>query len=74
MKAPQEVIDAFNHIAQNYNVSMVVFNGSGSWVFMDENFHAPAFTDDVDTNILAAAADALYNEDMLPFVYEHLNS
>lgn len=63
-----QVVMAFEHVKRFYpDLSLVVFDLQGRWVFMDEYFRHIKFSDDFDTSLLEEALDSIQN---LPLVYQ----
>ena len=60
---------ALSHVREFFpNVSIVIYNTSGMWCYMDEDFDAPNFEDiNIDIGLLESAADSLTK---LPFIYQ----
>lgn len=64
----KEVRKAFKHVRDHYpTVSMVVFTRRLKWCYMDEDFKAFDFDDNIDVSILEEAMDSVK---YLPYIYE----
>ena len=65
---PLRVQTALDHVRSVFpEVSMVVFNTDTRWRYMDDNFNAPIFNDEIDVSILE---DAVYDLSELPCVFQ----
>lgn len=49
-------------------ITTVIYNKQGMWLYMDDNFNTPNFDDfDIDINVLEFASDSVTE---LPFIYQ----
>jgi hypothetical protein len=57
----EEIKTALEHVRQFHpEVTHVVFNGYGQWMYCDDNFKAPNFKDsDIDVSLLEEASDSV---------------
>lgn len=59
---------ALEHVKRYYpNVCMVAFSKDGTWQYMDEDFNAPKFGNEIDTSLLENAADSITS---FPYIYQ----
>lgn len=73
MKTNDSIQKAFDHVRQFHSeIKIMVINYNGMWCFMDENFNAPVFHPDIDTNILQLAVDSAHDTYGLPYIYEEI--
>lgn len=65
---PPKILAALNHVKQFYpSVCMVAFDEDTRWQYMDKNFRAPVFGDEISVSILE---DAVYDLNELPAVFQ----
>lgn len=63
----KEIKKAFEHIREFHpDVTHVVFDKNGQWMYFAENFRTPTFNHEIDVNILNDACDSV---DVLPNVF-----
>ncbi len=68
MKPTKEVLLALEHVRFFHpEVCIVIFSKDGRWLYMDEDFYIPIFSDSIDIGILEAAADSV---NYLPYIYQ----
>ena len=68
MKTPEEVTRALAHVKQFHpTLALVVFTSNEKWLYMDADFDAFEFGDDIDVSILLEAIDSV---ELLPAVFE----
>lgn len=68
-----KVKEALEHIISMYpDVTMVVFNINGGWLYMNDDFETPSFKNSpspVNITLLEEAADEAANSGLLPSAY-----
>lgn len=69
MNPTPEVLRAMAHIREKFpDVAIVVFNTDERWCYMDEDFNAPKFNNEIiNVGILEAAVNSVPD---LPYVYQ----
>lgn len=66
MEETKEVLLALEHVRLFHpEVCIVIFSKDGRWLYMDQDFNIPIFSDSIDIAILEAAADSL---NYLPYI------
>lgn len=71
MNIPPKVKTALDHVRKAHpEVSLVVFKCDGRWLYMDDDFNAPCFKENIDTGILEDAANEVDNTIGFPAVFE----
>ena len=59
---------AFNHVKKHHpTVSIIIFDKTGRWQYMDEDFNGFIFNDNIDVSILEEASDSV---PVLPYIYQ----
>lgn len=66
-----ELLRAILHVKQEYKeLAIVVFSRDAKWCYMDEDFNAFKFSDNIDVSILQDAIDSVEHQFGLPFIYQ----
>lgn len=66
-KAVQAAIDAVRKY--HPDVDQVFFGWDGRWLYCDEHFEAPTFSDEIDIGVLEDASDAVANDCGFPAAF-----
>lgn len=74
MNTPKLIVDAFTHVKSYLpEVKILIITREGQWCFMDDDFDAPAFPDEIDTNLLDLAVNLASKQFGLPYIYQHFS-